>query len=182
MSPRQRLSVLAVLALALWGLRDHLVASADDLLSPAVVRRAATTRGARDFDPSREVCTVPTELPRRGSFDVHAAHDPFNSALSDARPAARVVQATVVVAAAPPPPPPPPSPAPSLPYRFLGRVSETGGQSKVFLSLGTALVTAKEGDTLDGGYRLERITPNELVFMNLQRQQTVRLGVDGEPQ
>jgi Tfp pilus assembly protein PilN len=63
----------------------------------------------------------------------------------------------------------------------MGMLNESGAPSSVFLSLGGVLITASPGDTLEGGYRLEKIAPRELTFMQLQQNQIVRLAIEGEP-
>lgn len=83
-----------------------------------------------------------------------------------------------------PPPPPAPPPvvikptAPPLPFKYVGRLEEGDGQT-VFLSQGNGVRTVKAGDTLDGSYRVDAITPagveftylplNEKQFMGLYR-------------
>jgi hypothetical protein len=62
----------------------------------------------------------------------------------------------------------------------MGMVNDPGTPASVFLILGTTLITAHPGDTLEGGFRLESVSPRELVFQHPQHQQAVRLSVDGE--
>jgi hypothetical protein len=62
------------------------------------------------------------------------------------------------VAAAPAPPPPPP-----LPYRIAGRVAY-GEEAHVVLARGESVLTVREGDVLDGGYRVESIAADRVTL------------------
>jgi hypothetical protein len=185
MNSRTRLLILVAAAVALWFARDAFV--------PAGVSEATASRGgnrparpvaaaARPFDPSTaEVCTVPAAMPARDKLAGAMANDPFTLWQPPA-PKTPVAVVAVVVPPPQPPAPPPPPPLPALPYRYLGALDEKGAPSAVFLGLGTTLITAKAGDTLEGGFRLDSISPRELTFMHLQQKQTVRLRVEGETQ
>ena len=87
--------------------------------------------------------------------------------------------------APPPPPPPPPAvppppPPPPLPYRFVGLLADPSApKTRVFLSLGEKLLVASPGDVLEGGFRLESIGAQELVFVHLQQNVTVKLSAAG---
>jgi hypothetical protein len=82
----------------------------------------------------------------------------------------------------PPPPkfvaPPPPKPiapvAPPLPFRFVGRMLQDG-HLFVFLAKGDTVVTVKQGDTIDGVYRVESIGETEvaLTYLPLREKQTL---------
>ncbi len=70
-------------------------------------------------------------------------------------------------------PPPPsasveaPAPvAPPLPFEFKGRMEE-GGQTRVFLARHEAMLVVKQGDILDGAYRVDAITPGSVEFTYL---------------
>jgi hypothetical protein len=183
------LVALSALAAGIWLMRDRLVTPDADTPTRAPQRTAAraTATGAARFDPAAELCKTPAQLPRRQLISGVHVFDPFTAR-------AREVAVTRVVAKvveppppAPPPPPPPapppaPPPPPRLPYRYLGMVNEKNAPAQVFLALGGALITAKVGDTLEGGFRLDSIAPRELVFTHLQQQVAVRFGIDGEKQ
>ena len=74
----------------------------------------------------------------------------------------------------PPPPPagpaaqaegPPPGPqAPPLPYRWAGKVTY-GGKSRVALVAGDRIQLVLEGDTVDGGYVVQRIAPEAVTLV-----------------
>jgi hypothetical protein len=73
------------------------------------------------------------------------------------------------------PPPPPPS-APPMPYKFVGRLLQEG-RLTVFLSKGDSVFPAKEGETLDGTYRVDaiRATQIDLVYLPLGQTQSVSI-------
>ena len=61
----------------------------------------------------------------------------------------------------------PPAPvAPPLPYRFAGRVQHDG-KLQVFLSKGNTVIPVKEGETLDGNYRVEAIEADRITLLYL---------------
>ena len=76
--------------------------------------------------------------------------------------------AAAVVEAAPPPAPVPPP----MPYRVAGRVVHDG-VAQVVLAKGDRVLTVREGDTLDDGYRVEAIGPKgvTLVYLPLNAPQ-----------
>lgn len=118
---------------------------------PAVVEAALLRPAAAAAAPA--VGPLPNELPR--TTLVAAQGDPFNSQ-----------------ALAPPPPPPvpltlpPPVPvAPPVPppaYRFLGAMTDPGGQRFVFLVKGDQEVSVQPGTQLDDGYQVVALTPTEV--------------------
>ncbi len=93
---------------------------------------------------------------------------------------------------APPPPPPRPAPAPpapepprpvgppprpQIPVKFLGFAEEPGKPGKVVsLSVGGVVVLAREGDVVDGRYRLLKVGLESIVmaYLDGQGQQTIR--------
>lgn len=71
----------------------------------------------------------------------------------------------------------PPKPvAPALPFVFLGRM-DGGEEVSVFLRRGKATVVAREGEALDGAWRLESIGEHQLVFTYLPLEQRVTLSL-----
>jgi len=176
MSSRARLLVLVSLALAIGFGRDALLKGMGSRAKPAAPASTAAGLSTRAAAAAIEaaICTTPQSLPRRGLFHTALA-DPFSL---PQRESPRAPPAAPVVAVVPSPPPPPA--APRLPYRYYGTVKERGLPPSVFLALGGSLIQAKAGDVLEGGYRLESIAPHELVFVHLQQNLTLRLGVDGE--
>lgn len=88
----------------------------------------------------------------------------------------------------PPPPPPvtvtvavqePPKPtAPPLPFGYMGRMQEEGGAAVVYLTQGARAYTVKQGDTLDGTYRVDEISRTRvaLTYLPLDIKQTLDIG------
>jgi hypothetical protein len=80
----------------------------------------------------------------------------------------------------PPPPPPQPTgppPRPAIPVKFIGVVEEPGKGKIVALSVGGEVVTAREGDLVDGRYRLIKVGLDSITmaYADGQGQQTIRL-------
>lgn len=85
----------------------------------------------------------------------------------------------------PPPPPPPQKPqeaprptAPPLPFGYMGRMQEEDGQAVVYLTQGKRAYSVSEGDTIDGTYRVEGISPTQvtLVYLPLNIKQKLNIG------
>jgi len=84
--------------------------------------------------------------------------------------------APVYVPEAPPPPAGPP-PRPQIPVKFLGFAEEPDRPGKVVsLSVGGSVVLAREGDVVDGRYRLLKVGVESIVmaYLDGQGQQTIR--------
>lgn len=83
------------------------------------------------------------------------------------------------VLAGPPPAPPPPVPPPN-PYRFAGRFLQDG-QMQVFLTRGEYPVQIKVGDVLEGTYRIEAISPNNIAmtYLPLDYKETIVIPAAG---
>ena len=96
-------------------------------------------------------------------------------------------------------PPPPPQPvatasasapvvqvAPPMPYRFAGRVRR-GGEEEFLLSKGELVFPVKEGDTIDGTYKVVAVKPEgiELIYIPLGTSERITvssvLDVDPRP-
>ncbi len=77
----------------------------------------------------------------------------------------------------PPPKPVGPPPRPQIPVKFLGFAEEPGKSGKVVaLSVGGSVVLAREGDVVDGRYRLLKVGLESIVmaYLDGQGQQTIR--------
>ena len=73
---------------------------------------------------------------------------------------------------------PAPAPAPPvLPYAYLGKKLE-GDRWEVFLSRGEHSFVVREGEALEGQYRVDRIAPPTLTltFLPLGQAQTLAIG------
>lgn len=62
---------------------------------------------------------------------------------------------------APPPPPPPAPMAPPFPYQLIGRLVE-GDQAQALLAGPTRSLAVKAGETIDGQWRVDQISPTGL--------------------
>jgi len=67
----------------------------------------------------------------------------------------------------PPPAPPPPPMAPPLPFKYMGRFAEANASLVIFLTAGDRLYSVRVGDVIDETYRVEKLTPSELIFIYL---------------
>lgn len=88
---------------------------------------------------------------------------------------------------APPPPPPPVQPSPPplaaaavAPFRFAGMLEQGNQAPAAFLAQGEVLHVVTPGDVIDGAYRVESLSPSQVVLTNLSTHQRLTLRVDGE--
>jgi hypothetical protein len=81
------------------------------------------------------------------------------------------------VIAGPPPPPPGPPPPPPITLKFIGVLSTAQGRLAVFRDSGGDIVNGKEGDIIDGRYRLLKIGVEsaDLAYPDGRGRQTIRL-------
>jgi hypothetical protein len=77
----------------------------------------------------------------------------------------------------PPPPPPPPS-APPLPFTYLGK-SLQDGVWQIYLARGDRTYLLRDGETIDGTYRVDAIRPPvlTLTYLPLEQRQQLNIGV-----
>jgi hypothetical protein len=87
--------------------------------------------------------------------------------------AARVEQAPAAPSAPQPDSSPPGPQLPPMPYRFAGKVVY-GGKSRVALTAGDRIYLVVEGDTVEGGYIVRRISPDKVTLVYTP------LGIDQE--
>jgi hypothetical protein len=116
-------------------------ASGRSAAKPAVESQAALLTQLSRMDRSRE----PMPEPSRDPFFAISIPPP------QPEPAAAVI--------APPAPPP-------LPFQFQGLLRQEG-KLAVFLVDGSQLLMAREGETLAGQYRVERLTEKEIILQYL---------------
>jgi hypothetical protein len=85
----------------------------------------------------------------------------------DSTPAAAAVPAPEVV------------PTPS--FKFIGMMQDLrAGKPSVFLAVGERLIVATVGQVVEGGFRLESISPNELLFVHQETNKSTRVALMGE--
>ena len=78
---------------------------------------------------------------------------------------------------APPPAPPPPPQAPPLPFTYMGKLIEDG-RIVVVLTQGDRNYVVRQGDTIDGTYRVDAVTEESLslTYLPLKQKQQLALG------
>ncbi|HZX30459.1 MAG TPA: hypothetical protein VFF03_03830 [Rhodocyclaceae bacterium] len=79
-----------------------------------------------------------------------------------------------------PPPPPPPGPPqpPELPFTYLGRLVDRGRITVYLEDEDDRNLAVRQGDVINGVYRVKRITPEAVTFVYLpmHKQQTLEIG------
>jgi hypothetical protein len=90
--------------------------------------------------------------------------------------AANKSAAAAHAASAPPAPPPKPV-APPFPYSYVGGLLDETGRT-LYFGLGDRLVTLRSGATIDGVYRVERISDSaiQLIYLPLSQPMTIPFG------
>ena len=151
--------------------RPAVVAAPTPLAEPGAA--AAATPDAAKPEPVAAAASAPEAAKSnaasiRPAFGAAPTADPFQK-LSFAPPP--------VIAPSPPPPPPPAPRAPPLPFTFIGLLEQGAGKPAAFLARGEDLIVAAAGDVLDHTYRVDSLTPNEIVFtyLPLKERQTIAL-------
>jgi hypothetical protein len=176
---RRQLLTLAALLVILAFVYFRFVAQAPTEVPAAASNTpAATPRGAES------VQTLPEAIKLSALKDVReetkGPRDPFGFGVPPRPPE--------------PPPPPPqpivaqpevprqpvgPPPRPQIPVKFLGLAEDPSRPGKlVSLSINGAVTVVREGDIVDGKYRLLKVGLESIVmaYLDGQGQQTIRLG------
>jgi len=125
-----------------------------DLRNPATpgMAKSSATADRKDARAEADSNRGP-EIPARSTLGRFGA-DPFSSPT-------RAAPSKPAVAPAPPAPV-----APPLPYRFAGQFYRDSG-AELFVAKGEEIFPVKEGDTLDGQYKVEGLTTSEVRFLHL---------------
>jgi hypothetical protein len=78
---------------------------------------------------------------------------------------------------APPPPPPPKPQAPPLPFTYMGKLIDDG-RIVVFLTQGDRNHIVRQGDTIDGTWRVDAVTEERLslTYLPLKQKQELAFG------
>jgi len=142
---RRLLLVLAAVAAGAWILLDS-----GTPRDPVAHGREAAARAA-DFAP--QAPRAPEALPPRAPLPETAA-DPF---LAPSRGAPHPARPQVAAAA----------PVPPLPFRFVGRVTQQGA-TQVYVARGAKLLEVRQGDVIDGEYRVDALDPGAIAFVHLR--------------
>jgi hypothetical protein len=155
----------AVLAAALLGVAAFVVIDARDdkpAARAAPAARVATAPPAAENRAEPQPTPQSAGLPARGALGEPAS--PLFAVQSWQPPPPKAVA----------PPPPPPPTAPPMPFRFAGKIVQDGRLS-VFLAKGDTLLTVRQGDTVEGVYRVDSVGDTEiaLTYVPLGQKQTI---------
>src|SRR5690349_3658899 len=117
--------------------------------APAAARSAAQAAAPGSPEPKQKA-----EIPGRSTFGKFGS-DPFSthSWVTPSKP-----RAVLPVQSAPV--------APPLPYRFAGQFYRDSGV-EVYVARGEEIFPVKEGDTLDGQYKVESVAESEVRFLHV---------------
>jgi hypothetical protein len=175
----RQLGLLAVLLVVLVVVVTY---NRDDLPREPAARpmtRAAAARAAAG-QGDVGVVSMPALAAARPGPDV-GARNPFRfrpaapppSAQVARRPAGPVDAAGAVMPAMPSGPPP----LPPITLKFIGVVEQSARMKLAVLSDGRNILYGKEGDTIEGRYRIERIGPEsiDMAYLDGRGRQTLRL-------
>ncbi len=165
--------LVLVLALVVW-----LQAGPDPAAAPGA--------GARTRAP-RSVAGTVAEAPRPVDLEMLAAdrgepsgtaRNPFRFQPKVAPPPRPVVApGTEVARPVAPPPPSGPPPPPPIPLKFIALVERASGVKWAVLSDGKVTMYGKDGDTIDGRYRIVKIGAEsvEVTHLDGRGRQVIRL-------
>lgn len=158
--------LLLVCSLALFSFAREDGASSEIVL-PTL---KASTAGHRTDDKERTALPV-LQLEKLVRADMHDSKlNPFagkswtNSlSLSSVMPAVKAVEHLIV---------------PSIPFKYMGRIKEEGEHPVVFFTQGSQAYAVSEGGEINGSYRLESVSPTQLVliYLPLHTKQTLNIG------
>ena len=168
--PHIRRSVVLAAAGATAVALTYALAPGDD--DGVVVAAKEPTRIPAPATPQRAAAAAPVlSSAARGEIPLAATADPF-VATSFAPPPP---PAPAVVA----PPPPPPPKAPPLPFTFVGLLESGAGKPAAFLAHGEALLVVSAGETIAGDYRVDSLSPTEVVLTYLPLKEQQKLNAAG---
>ena len=147
--PRIAVLIALLAAAAAW--------VAIDLRGPAAPTSAKAPASGSSGDPERAAAPASEAkepgIPARSALGRIAA-DPFSAQSWLPRRKPAIVSE------------PPVAPAPPLPYRFAGQFHRESGV-EVYVARGEEIFPVKEGDTLDGQYKVESVSATEVSFVHL---------------
>jgi len=138
--------------------------------------RSATTTAATQTS----VAALKLELLKGDSSELEpSTRNPFQFRSKPSVPAARA-QANATkppVVVAPPPVPQGPPPPPPIALKYIGVLETAQGRMAVFRDNGGDIVNGREGDIIDGRYRLLKIGVEsaDLAYVDGRGRQTIRL-------
>ena len=168
----------AVLVLAMWSLWPSSPAPSASVPSPLVARGAEQSRSAApgvapvNLEKLQAERQPPSDTPRNPFRYQPKAPPP-----SPPRPAVEAPPSNIGTEPARPMPPPGPPPPPPIPLKFIGILTRANGVQWAVLSDGKVINHGREGDIIDGRYRIVKIGTEsiELTYVDGRGRQVVRL-------
>ena len=157
--PRIAMLIGSLAVLAAWIAIDSKTRT-----EPAGAPSAAPNAAVREPATGSAQAGVKPEIPARSALS-KIVSDPFSP--QSWIPSLKKTQAA-----------PPPAPvAPPLPFRFAGQLQQDSGV-QVLLAKGDEVFPVKEGETLEGQYKVESVTDTEVRLLHLASgvQQTMQFG------
>jgi len=128
------------------------------------VATSAPRESSATTPPARASSTESFQLPERRGLD-KARGELFGAPPPPPQPVATASANAPVVEVAPP-----------MPYRFAGRVRK-GGEDEFLLTKGDLVFPVKEGDTIDGTYKVVAVKPDGIELLYLPLGTTERIMV-----
>jgi hypothetical protein len=171
-----QLLVLVAASLAVGGveLARRSSSPAGPATAPSNVRRTAGRAGQKETP----VADVKLELLKAEPAGLGAStRNPFQFKAKAPPPAPRAQAAVPVPVAIAPPVPQGPPPPPPIALKYIGVLDTAQGRVAVFRDSGGDIVNGKEGDIIDGRYRLVKIGVEsaDLAYLDGRGRQTIRL-------
>jgi hypothetical protein len=174
--------VVAGLVLLVWVWRSESPTSAAAPQASARTARVAprTLRATPAATTPEPVAPVKLDvLSRKSEEPGTAQRNPFRYQPKAAPPPPRITVPPPSEAPkpAPPSPPPGPPPLPPIPLKFIGVVERANGVKWAVLSDGKVTLHGKDGDSIDGRYRIVKIGVEsiEMTYLDGRGRQVIRL-------
>ena len=142
--------------------------------------RAAGGRQAATTASAKETPVADLRLDRLKAEDTElgpTTRNPFQFKAKPAPPRAEASAPKAPVVVAPPPVPQGPPPPPPIALKYIGVLETAQGRVAIFRDTGGDIVNGKEGDIIDGRYRLLKIGAEsaDLAYVDGRGRQTIRL-------
>jgi len=174
---RQAVMVVLLMATAWWGYRQFYPADEAPLTSNAVNAGGAVAPviPASSLPPALKLATLePVEGKPAASRNPFRFGEPPPPPPPPPRPKVEAPPPPPPVTPGPPPPPPGPPP---IPLKFVGVMQLPNGAKVAALSDGRGTMTGREGDVIDGRYRIVRVGVESIVmeYLDGKGRQTIPL-------
>lgn len=174
--------------MALLGLATWLVIFGDKP-PPSVAAPTHTEARAKEFPAQSAATKVHPQTPDRirpgqvppAALEPLQPRDTLIASPSRARAVRDLFSAATWASSVPPPVVSNPAPLPAPPhFTFIGKKLE-GEQWEVYLARNGQTFIVREGSTIDGTYRVDKVEPPALIMTQLPQAQTMTIAI-GEPQ